>query len=311
MNDPAGGYVGRFAPSPTGPLHFGSLVSALASYLDARSHDGVWLMRMEDLDPPRNSEKSAKQILQALEAYGLTWDGEVLYQSTRLDSYATSLQILAEKDLLYACTCSRKQIGKIYPGFCRDKHRPVVAESNAPSSLRIKVPDQGVAFEDLIQGDQRQHLLNDVGDFILKRKDGYFAYQLAVVVDDEFQQITHVVRGCDLLDSTPRQIYLQKMLHFPSIRYAHHPIITNAQGNKLSKQTFATALDTRSPQRALTAALYALNLNPPEDFPGAGIDSILEWGIANWSLDELPARNSIPESSIRYLTQPTVLQHPK
>lgn len=301
MTDPATDvYVGRFAPSPTGPLHFGSLVSALASYLDARYHAGVWLVRMEDLDPPRNSPKAAKLILQDLQAFGLIWDGEVLYQSARLDSYAASLQILAEKNLLYPCTCSRKESGKIYSGFCR--HKPLSAKSDTPYAIRVRVPDLEIKFKDLIQGDQRQHLFERVGDFILKRKDGFFAYQLAAVVDDAFQQVTHVVRGSDLLDSTPRQIYLQKLLHFASIHYAHHAVITNAQGNKLSKQTFATALDNRAPQRTLTAALEALNLNPPEKFiRGTRVASILQWAVANWRLDGLPGKKTIAAKSIRYL----------
>ncbi|HJN49932.1 MAG: tRNA glutamyl-Q(34) synthetase GluQRS [Pseudomonadales bacterium] len=308
MTDPtAAVYVGRFAPSPTGPLHFGSLVSALASYLDARSHGGVWLVRMEDLDPPRNSRKAADQILQALSDFGLTWDGEVLYQSRRLDSYASSLHTLAEENLLYACSCSRKKSGKIYPGFCRDKPqaKPLDAdgaEKGTPHAMRVRVPDREITFTDLIQGDQRQHLSKQVGDFILKRKDGLFAYQLAVVVDDAYQQITHVVRGSDLLDSTPRQIYLHELLHSTPIRYAHHPVIANAQGNKLSKQTFATALDSRAPQRTLTAALEALNLNPPEPFlRSTSVDSILQWAIANWRLGAVPSRKTIPAKSIRYL----------
>lgn len=293
-------YVGRFAPSPTGPLHFGSLVSALASYLDARYHAGVWLVRMEDLDPPRNSPKAAKQILQDLQAFGLIWDGEVLYQSARLDNYAASLQILADKNLLYPCTCSRKESGKIYPGICR--HKPIGKKSDTPYAMRVRVPDLEINFKDLVQGDQRQHLLERVGDFILKRKDGFFAYQLAVVVDDAFQQVTHVVRGSDLLDSTPRQIYLQKLLHFASIHYAHHAVITNSQGNKLSKQTFATALDNRAPQRTLTAALAALNQNPPEKFiRGTSVASILQWAVANWRLDGLPDKKTIATKSIRYL----------
>jgi len=300
MTTPAANpYVGRFAPSPTGPLHFGSLVSALASYLDARCHDGLWLVRMEDLDPPRNSQKAADQILHALEVFGLTWDDAVLYQSTRLESYATSLQVLAEEKMLYPCSCSRKESGKIYPGYCREK--PLSTNFDSPFAIRVRGPDLAVQFKDLIQGDRRQHLLNQVGDFVLKRKDGFFAYQLAVVVDDAFQKVTHSVRGSDLLDSTPRQIYLQKLLHYTSIQYAHHPIITNSQGNKLSKQSFATPLDTRTPQRPLTAALRALNLHPPKELTNGGVESILQWAIANWHLDDLPHKKTIPEKSIPYL----------
>lgn len=299
MTDPTGNaYVGRFAPSPTGPLHFGSLVSALASYLDARHHGGVWLLRMEDLDPPRNSEKAARQILQALQQFGLIWDGDVLYQSDRLHSYASSLQILAGKNLLYPCTCNRKKAGKIYPGFCRDKPLEADTPLAAPFAIRVRVPDQEVKFKDQIQGDQHQRLYHEAGDFILKRKDGLFAYQLAVVVDDAYQQITHVVRGSDLLDSTPRQIYLQQLLHYPSIQYAHHPVITDSEGHKLSKQTFAAPLDQSAPQRTLIAALAALNLDPPAKLTTSTVESILQWAIANWCLDDIPRRKTIPDQSI-------------
>jgi glutamyl-Q tRNA(Asp) synthetase len=259
---------------------------------------------MEDLDPPRNSQRAARQILQALQAFGLIWDGEVLYQSTRHDSYAASLQTLADMDVLYPCTCSRKASGRIYPGFCRDQHwtGELSTEPGAPHAIRLRVPDREVGFRDLIQGDQRQHLSNQVGDFILKRKDGYFAYQLAVVVDDAYQQVTHVVRGSDLLGSTPRQIYLQQLLHGDSVQYAHHPVITNAHGNKLSKQTFATALDNSAPQKTLMAALEALSLNPPQRFMrGTSVASILQWAIDNWRLEDLPFRKTIPAKSIRCL----------
>ncbi|MDX9952048.1 MAG: tRNA glutamyl-Q(34) synthetase GluQRS, partial [Methylophilaceae bacterium] len=241
-------YRGRFAPSPTGPLHFGSLVAALASYLEARQQQGEWLLRMEDLDTPRNMPGAADAILRSLEAFGFEWDGPVVYQSERHDLYAAALARLQEDGLVYPCGCTRKEIadsaihgieGAIYPGTCRSGLPP----GKTARAWRIRAENRTIGFDDAIQGHVAQNLARDIGDFVLKRADGFYAYQLAVVVDDADQGITHVVRGADLLDSTPRQIYLQQVLGLPAMHYAHIPVVLNAQGEKLSKQTQAAAVD--------------------------------------------------------------------
>jgi len=242
-------YVGRFAPSPTGPLHFGSLIAAVASYCEAKSQRGQWVLRMEDLDRPREIKGAAAAILQQLEKFGFEWDGSVLYQSHRDEAYAAALAQLKQQHLIYPCTCTRKEIadsstsigieGLIYPGTCLSQ--PI--KPNAAIAWRIKTPDNIITFHDDIQGQISQNLQHDIGDFILKRADGLFAYQLAVVVDDAEQGITHIVRGADLLNSTPRQIYLQQMMGYSTPQYAHVPVATNAAGEKLSKQTLAQAID--------------------------------------------------------------------
>ncbi|MEX2489670.1 MAG: tRNA glutamyl-Q(34) synthetase GluQRS, partial [Pseudomonadales bacterium] len=226
-------YVGRFAPSPTGPLHFGSLVAALASYLDARHHNGLWLLRIEDLDPPRESPDAPQQIMSQLKGFGMHWDGEVLYQSDRLDAYQQALDQLRAENLVYPCTCTRKMVGTIYNGRCRKNDFNI----NAPYAIRLVIGDMVISFKDRVMGPLYYHLDKDVGDFIIKRKDGLFAYQLAVAVDDAFQQVTHVVRGADLLDSTPRQIAVCRQLNLIEPSYTHVPVITGKDGSKLSKQT--------------------------------------------------------------------------
>ena len=230
-------YRGRFAPSPTGPLHFGSLVAAVGSYLDARAHGGEWLLRMEDVDTPRNVPGAAAGILATLEAYGFEWDGPVLWQSRRFEAYAAALERLIAAGLAYGCTCSRKEIadsgshpaidgGLAYPGTCRDG----LPAGRTARAWRLRVNDEPLAFVDRLQGRVLQHLESDVGDFVLRRADGLFAYQLAVAVDDEFQVISDVVRGADLLASTPRQIWLQRCLGYATPRYAHLPVASNAAG---------------------------------------------------------------------------------
>jgi glutamyl-Q tRNA(Asp) synthetase len=232
-------YRGRFAPSPTGPLHFGSLVAALGSYLDAKAHNGEWLVRIEDLDTPRVVPGAADDILRTLERFGLEWDGPVLYQSSRIEAYEAALHDLRRRGLVFPCGCSRKDVGDRYGGTCRAGLR---GRSDTPS-WRFRVNDETVEFVDLRLGLQSQNVADYVGDFVLKRADGPFAYQLAVVVDDAFQGITDVVRGEDLLDSTARQILLQRALGLPQPRYRHLPVVLNDTGQKLSKQTGATALD--------------------------------------------------------------------
>ena len=255
-NSPTAPYIGRFAPSPSGPLHMGSLVAAMASYLDAKVHRGTWLLRIEDLDYDRNVEGADMAILATLQRCGMTWDGEATWQSRRLPLYQAALKRLQDDGLVYACGCSRKEIhdsllqasaakgtAAVYPGTCRHG----LAPGKAARALRLRVPEGPQAvygFADRWHGTQRQDLAGEVGDFIVLRGDGYWAYQLAVVVDDGVQGITQVVRGADLLDSTPRQLYLQDVLGLPHPGFLHVPVVNNASGEKLSKQTGAIAFDT-------------------------------------------------------------------
>jgi glutamyl-Q tRNA(Asp) synthetase len=294
-------YIGRFAPSPTGPLHFGSLVAAVASYCDARKNHGKWLLRMEDLDRPRTVYGAADTILQQLESFGFEWDGPVVYQSQRDSFYNEALETLNAKQLIYPCTCTRKEIadsssivgieGVIYPGTCLQQ--PI--KPDAPIAWRIKTNDIKISFIDKIQGNIHQTLNSDIGDFILKRADGLFAYQLAVVVDDALQGITHVVRGADLLDSTPRQIYLQRLLNYTTPQYAHVPVACNAAGEKLSKQTLAAAIDTSKTSFNLVQALDFLGQSPPANLLTENVNAIWQWAFANW---QLPA---VPQSKTRKL----------
>ena len=271
-------YVGRFAPSPTGPLHFGSLVAAVASYLDARSQGGQWLVRMEDVDTPRSVPGADADILRTLEAFGFTWDGPVLYQSGRIEAYREALDQLRGRGVAYPCSCSRKEVaGSIYPGTCRNTPH----DSGKPGAWRVQVDDVSVSFEDRALGWQQQNLGQEVGDFVVLRSDGLFAYQLAVVVDDAAQGVTDVVRGADLLDSTPRQIWLQGLLGLPRLRYLHVPIATNAAGAKLSKQTLAPALREENAEAELRAALRFLGRNVPAEV-GLRPAEILAWAGERW-----------------------------
>ena len=292
--------IGRFAPSPTGPLHFGSLLAALASYLEIRKSSGKWLVRMEDLDTQREMKGAAEDILRTLEAYGLYWDDEIVYQSKRNDLYQSALDQLNNDGWSYACSCSRKEIqdsaigsqsgieGIIYPGTCREKH--VI---KTPHAIRVKTLDQNISFEDLIQGHITQNLAKQIGDFVIKRADGLFAYQLAVVVDDYLQGVTHVVRGADLLDSTPRQIYLQQVLGYSTPKYAHIPVASNQAGEKLSKQTLATPIDANNAPNLLINALDFLGQTPPQDLSNYKAQEILAWAMQHWALDKIPKQRSI------------------
>ncbi|MEW5967124.1 MAG: tRNA glutamyl-Q(34) synthetase GluQRS [Pseudomonadota bacterium] len=286
-------YVGRFAPSPTGPLHFGSLVAAVASWLDARAAGGRWRVRMEDLDRPRCDAASADTILRQLEAYALHWDGTVRVQSQRDDVYAAALDALNAQEAVYPCACTRSQLADaprnpegeiVYPGTCRNGLPP----GAVARAWRVRVPDVSTHFEDRIHGRLEQNLAHDVGDFIVKRADGLFAYQLAVVVDDADQAITHVVRGADLLWNTPRQIYLQSLLGLPTPVYAHVPLVTNAAGQKLSKQTLAPALPEAGRGAVLADALAVLGHPPPPDLVGAGPAELLAWANAHWRIENVP-----------------------
>jgi len=264
-------YRGRFAPSPTGPLHFGSLVAALASWLDARAAGGEWLVRIEDVDTPRTVPGAESEILRALEAFGLHWDGAIVRQSERTALYEEALARLRAEGLVYRCRCSRKEIadsafsgpdGPIYPGTCRTLR---LGEDVAGAD-RFRVPSRAIAFDDRVMGRVSQDLDRDVGDFVLKRRDGLIAYQLAVVVDDAEQGITDVVRGADLLLSAPRQIVLQEHLGFTTPRYLHIPVATHEGGQKLSKQSLAAAVDTARPLEALGKALKFLGQGVTEGY---------------------------------------------
>jgi glutamyl-Q tRNA(Asp) synthetase len=272
-------YVGRFAPSPTGPLHFGSLVAALASFLDARHHGGTWLLRIEDLDPPREQATAADTIIAQLAALGLHHDGAILYQSDRLAAYESAMARLIDRDLAYPCTCSRKRIEGIYDGRCRDRR---FDRTKAPYAVRVRVDNRVLAVDDRLQGPQLWHLDQDVGDFVIKRRDGYFAYQLAVVVDDAFQGVTHIVRGDDLLDSMPRQVYLGDCLGFRRVDYLHTPLVMGADGEKLSKQNLAPGVATDG--AALADALRLLG----QQVRGNSVADIIDNAIASWDSRRIP-----------------------
>ena len=299
------GYIGRFAPSPTGPLHFGSLVSALASYLDAHHNGGKWLVRMEDLDPPREQAGAADAILRCLADYGLEWDDSVLYQSQRWDIYEDYLSRLRQQDLLYPCDCTRQDLqtmGGIYNGRCRSRK----VESNLPHVQRLKlydlpagIPHQDeLRFTDVIQGEQFQNLRSNAGDQILKRKDGLYAYQLAVVADDIEQGITHIIRGSDLLEVTARQIFLFKLLNAPIPAFGHVTLASQPNGQKLSKQNLAPALELKNAGINLWQALAFLGQNPPQELCSGTPKELLDWGKANWH------RNAIRGLSAMYFGSP-------
>ncbi len=301
-------YRGRFAPSPTGPLHFGSLVAALGSYLDAMANGGEWLVRIEDLDPPREIPGAANHILATLEGFGFEWRGPVLYQSTRHAAYEAALDQLRTRGAIFRCHCTRKAIALaarvapsmqagvsissdpetrelIYPGTCRTLGRPAVGAF----AERLTVADETIDFIDALQGPIEQSLPREVGDFVLRRADGLFAYQLAVVVDDAEQGITDIVRGADLLDSTPRQIFLAHQLGFAVPRYLHLPVAVNPDGEKLSKQTRAMPIDaTHAPAAMLCVALRFLGHAPPDDARSWSAREVLAWGVKHWRRERLP-----------------------
>jgi len=292
-------YRGRFAPSPTGPLHFGSLVAAVGSYLDARTQGGAWLVRMEDVDTPRNVA-GADAILKTLDAFGFEWDGPVLFQSDRFEAYGAALEKLKSAGLAYGCACSRKEIadsarrpavdgGLAYPGTCRAG----LPAGRAARAWRLRVTDAEIAFADRLQGRVAQHLESDVGDFVLRRADGLFAYQLAVTVDDDFQHISQVVRGADLLASTPRQIWLQRCLGFATPGYAHLPVAANEAGEKLSKQTLARPLADDIAAAELVRALAFLGQVVPAELARATVAEVWGWALANWSFAAIPRTPAI------------------
>ena len=295
-------YIGRFAPSPTGPLHFGSLLSALASFLDARAHQGKWLVRIEDIDPPREVPGATQHILHTLEAYGLEWDEKVMYQSRRTEIYKAASDSLIKLSKAYYCTCNRQQIkamGGVYNGHCQ-RHPP----SNGSKATRVRfdsLDHHSILFNDLIQGRQPPITADTLSDFIIYRKDGLPAYQLAVTIDDIEQKITHVIRGHDLLSSTARQIFLNHHLnndssnHFPGQFpiYGHIPVATNAINQKLSKQNHAPSLEQHPIATQLYHALCFLNQSPPKTLALELPPIILDWAIEHWKLSAIPSINAI------------------
>ncbi|MHA6495452.1 tRNA glutamyl-Q(34) synthetase GluQRS [Pseudomonas borbori] len=295
MNTPT--YIGRFAPTPSGYLHFGSLVAALASYLDARAVGGRWLLRMEDLDPPREVAGAQDAILATLESYGLYWDGELTRQSQRHGEYAALVERLFSQGLAYACTCSRKQLegcNGIYPGSCRNAGH---ARENA--AIRVRVPQLHYRFTDRVQGEYGQHLGRDVGDFVIQRRDGFYAYQLAVVLDDAWQGVTDVVRGADLLDSTPRQLYLQELLGLPQPRYLHVPLIIQPDGHKLGKSYRSPPLPADQATPLLIRALNALGQALPDQARYGEPAELLRWAAQHWDAARIPRTLTLAETALR------------
>lgn len=282
-------YRGRFAPSPTGPLHFGSVVTALASYLDARHQQGEWLVRIDDLDTLRERPGSTAQILKTLELFGMHWDEEVVYQSQRLTLYQQALEELRHSGLIYGCNCSRKQIaavatagieGFIYPGNCRDRS----INQTESHSLRLRTNNIGIRFHDRIQGAITQRVESEIGDFLIRRGDGIFAYQLAVAVDDHEQRVTNIVRGEDLLLSTPRQIYIQQLLEIPQPAYTHLPLVRSDDGSKLSKSSDAWPVDSKYPVKTLNQALDFLG---QQQVQADSVGEFWSQAILNWNIDAI------------------------
>jgi glutamyl-Q tRNA(Asp) synthetase len=274
------------------------MVAAVGSFLQARQQGGQWLVRMEDLDPPREVPGAADDILRTLEAFGLHWDGEVVYQSRRDAQYAEALEKLKARNALYPCACSRREIsdssvngvdGPVYPGTCRDG----IAPGRSPRAWRVKVDGQRIEYIDAIQGRLSRNLAQDFGDFIVQRADGFFAYQLAVVVDDADQGITEIVRGADLIESTPRQIHLQRLLNFPTPDYLHLPVALNAQKEKLSKQTFAAPLDPTHPLPSLLQVMRFLGQEAPKELAEGSIEDFWRWTVANWDVRRVPRAPSV------------------
>lgn len=292
-------YRGRFAPSPTGPLHFGSLVAAVASYLQAHSHSGSWLVRIEDLDPPREPPGSIGLILRALDVHGFEYS-EPVYQSARLKRYQAVLDQLIDDGLTYPCSCSRKHLqataprgrtGIIYPGTCRNG---LPANSGPAIAIRMRTNNRHSSFPDILQGQQSAHLESDIGDFLLRRGDGLFSYHLAVAVDDHEQQITEVVRGTDLMNSSFPQIALIRALKFVPPSYMHIPVALNAQGKKLSKQNHAPPLDLERPEYNIYKALIFLKQNPPKELQRASLNQLWDWGQEHWRPQNLAGQLSGP-----------------
>lgn len=284
-------YVGRFAPSPSGDLHFGSLIAALGSYLQARAQSGSWLVRIEDIDPPREIPGAAARILTALEHYGLHWDGPVIYQSQRHDAYRATLEWLKQQGLSYYCTCTRsriQQIGGLYDGHCRERHLPADG-----AAIRLHQTQPVYSFYDKLLGELHAVPALAEEDFIIRRRDGLFAYNLAVVVDDAFQGVTEIVRGADLIEPTVRQIALYKQLQQPVPSYLHLPLALNPDGNKLSKQNHAPPLPNGDPRPILVEALKFLRQPLPECWQDLDLPLLLRFAVENWTLAAIPLQGAI------------------
>ncbi len=287
------GYRGRFAPTPSGPLHFGSLIAAVGSYLEAKRHSGQWWLRIDDIDPPRVQPGAIDSILRCLERYGFGWDGPVIYQSQRRDAYHAVLLRLRQLGVIFPCACSRSEIfgvalngteGPVYPGTCRVGMQP----GSRARALRLRVCDESLELEDEIQGIQRRALERDLGDVVLYRADTVFSFHLASTVDDAEFGMTHIVRGADLLESSIRQTYLQRLLDYRVPHYAHLPVAASAAGEKLSKQTHAQELSMTDPQLPLVRALQFLGQTPPEELVSYRVEDIWQWAIAHWRLQTVP-----------------------
>ncbi|HMK87941.1 MAG TPA: tRNA glutamyl-Q(34) synthetase GluQRS [Steroidobacteraceae bacterium] len=287
--------MGRFAPSPSGDLHLGSLYTAVASYLDARANGGRWLVRMEDLDPPREIEGSAAHIIATLEAFGFQWDGEIVRQSARSAHYASTIEQLRARGLTFECSCSRQDLAdeERYAGLCRERPQ----NPGIPTATRLRVDPLEIAFTDRIQGIYRQDVSLAVGDVILRRRDRLFAYLLAVVVDDAAQGVTHVVRGGDLLDNTPRQIYLQRQLGLSTPIYAHVPVLVEPDGSKLAKSARSIPLEPRVALPQLMRVFQLLGLAPPPELAGATIETAWNWATDQWDIRRVARRLTLPVNS--------------
>jgi glutamyl-Q tRNA(Asp) synthetase len=294
MRDKPTIYKGRFAPSPTGSVHYGTLVAAVGSYLQAKKNNGEWIIRMEDVDTTRKVKGSDIEILKTLETFGFQWQGEVIYQSQRTELYEHALEQLISQSLIFPCLCSRKQLVKIdssiYPGTCRSRLLPDVN----PHALRIHANNISITFNDCVMGKQTQNIQHECGDFIIKRRDGLFAYQLAVVVDDALQGITEVVRGADLLNSTNRQIYLQQQLNYATPLYCHLPLAIDKDGNKISKSVGAASIDIRHKEKLLVSVLHFLGQSAPDDLAQSTLEDIWKWAIQHWNIRSIPQKNAIP-----------------
>jgi len=286
-------YIGRFAPSPTGPVHFGTLIAAVGSYLQAKKNDGQWLIRMEDVDITRKVKGADIDILNTLEAFGFQWQGEILYQTSQTEYYQQALEDLISQSLVFPCLCSRKQLAEskcnIYPGYCRDRLLPEPEEH----AIRIRADENSIEFTDLVMGKQKQAIKKQCGDFIIKRRDGLFAYQLAVVVDDAMQGITEIVRGADLLDCTARQIYLQQLLHYKTPNYCHLPLATDEAGNKISKSEAGAEVDIKHKEKLLVKALAFLGQQPSVQLKHSSYSDIWQWAVNNWDINAIPKRQHI------------------
>jgi glutamyl-Q tRNA(Asp) synthetase len=284
-------YKGRFAPSPTGNPHLGTLIAAVASYLQARSNQGEWLLRIEDVDTTRRVSGADDTLLRTLDKFGFEWDHAVVWQSRRTGLYQQALERLIAEERVFPCTCSRKllaqtaaELSGIYPGTCRSRQFPLQHEH----AIRLRAADITISFDDAVVGQYRQSLASECGDFVVRRRDGLFAYQLAVVVDDALQGITEIVRGADLLDSTPRQIYLQHCLDYHPPEYLHVPLMLDQHGRKLSKSEGAAELNSARPVTSLHKALEHLGQQPPAELLQASVVDIWQWAMENWNIAHIP-----------------------